>query len=622
MFIMMADILIIAAFVGYNLMAGKRKLIHWLYAAMSVSLIVWQLSIIAMKLVDPADNFALFLCDAFSNIGVAFTPVATLFLAIAFTQNLDKLPRKFLLLLIPPLITVLVVFTNPLHHLQYRVFSVIASEIVFGPYIIVTGLFSYACLTTAMVVSLRYGLKSRHGLYLKQSMMFTLSILAPLLINILATLQLMDLSIAATPLAFLVTVIAQGGAIYYLDFLNIEPLALVRVLDSISDCYAVVSDEGRVVSYNKPFGDVFTPLYDLKIGASLYDVASRHDDQTRGTIYNLITSIESARNTRGVITYEQTMLTDKGMNYYAVEITPLIVSGDICGFIAMLKDVTRLREVMLQEQDNLSRSMERERLASLGQMIGGIAHNLKTPIMSIAGSVGVLDKLAHEYDASIGDPDVTAEDHKEIYGEMVSWLGKIQSCCAYMSDIITTVKGLATNMSTSVVGEFGVDELHKRVFLLMQHDLKRGNCTLTFDNELPGGVLIRGDINNLVQVLNNLVGNAVDAMESGGGGTIALAARMRDNSIVLSVADEGPGIPPDVRDRLFKEMYTSKGTKGTGLGLYISNVLMHGKFGGSLWLEDTQKGATFSLSIPLQTPDEDGQEQPVGKLGGIADAKE
>ncbi len=599
MYIMAIDILALVCFNAYNLLTGKRRLIHWLFAAMSLSLVIWQAAVIAMRLVDESDMVALFVCDAVSNIGVFFTPVTTLMLAITFTRGLDKLPKKCLYLLIVPVLGVVSVFTNPLHHLHYRVFHVRPEGIVFGPLMFAFGAYGYFCLIAAMVITMRYGIASRHKLYYRQSLMFMISILIPLVINMIATLQLFPLTIADTPLAFSATVVFQGIAVYY-DFLNIKPLALERVLDSISDGYILLSAGGRVVSFNRPFSAVFSPMYDIHVGTNLKERVRRRSDGTSGIIYNLLASIDSARSSCGSISYEQAVLMEQGMNYYAVEVTPLVVGGEICGFIAMFKDVTRLRETMKREQDDLSRAMERERLASLGQMIGGIAHNLKTPIMAISGGVGVLTKLADEYRDSVGDAEVTEEDHREIHGEIVDWLSKIQACCAYMSDIITTVKGLATNMSTSVPGEFGVDELYKRVLLLMQHELSRGHCAITYENTIPAGVRINGDINNLVQVLNNLISNAIDAMRDKGGGQIVLRTEIRGQDIVISVSDQGPGVPDEVREKLFHGMYTSKGTKGTGIGLYISNALMHGKFGGRLWLEESSPGATFCLSIPLE----------------------
>ena len=100
----------------------------------------------------------------------------------------------------------------------------------------------------------------------------------------------------------------------------------------------------------------------------------------------------------------------------------------------------------LPVQSNQEILMEKERLATLGQMVGGIAHNLKTPIMSISGASEGLKDLIEEYYKSVGDSNVTVEDHHEIANDMKNWIEKINNYTEYMSDIITAVKGQAVTL--------------------------------------------------------------------------------------------------------------------------------------------------------------------------------
>ena len=104
-------------------------------------------------------------------------------------------------------------------------------------------------------------------------------------------------------------------------------------------------------------------------------------------------------------------------------------------------------------------------------MIGSISHSMKTPIMAISGSTESLDNLVTEYETSIGDEEVTEEDHREIAGEMRDWIRKIRDSSSYMSDVITTVKGMAANLSTSVVTEFEIEAVFKKVQILMKQSL-------------------------------------------------------------------------------------------------------------------------------------------------------
>lgn len=603
-YIMLADIALILGFLLWSRMQGKRRPIDNMFALLALSLVVWQAAIIAMRLIDPDDEQALFLCDAASNIGLATLSPFALLIALTFSKR--RCGKNIYFLLVPSCVTIAMVFTNPYHHLYYTVFSVDSAKIRFGAYFYVQGIYGYLCLLTALYVIIRYGMKSRSRICMRQSVLFAVSIAVPMVVNCLATFAVMPLSIAATPLAFTVTVLCHAAAIYWLGFLNLAPMALQRIAEGLSDAYVVLDDDYCVYSCNKNFADTFAQRCCLVQGRTLSEACQRVQDDSRTFLYSLKSSVESAGRSRSVISYEQTFQQDGHRRYYVVEITPLLNGAELHGYLAMFRDVTRLRESMRSEQESLSRSMERERLASLGQMIGGIAHNLKTPIMSISGSVNMLDKLTEEYQKSIGDSEVTNEDHQAISEEMMAWQEKIRSCCAYMSDIITTVKGLAANMNTNDTGEFTVDELMKRVELLLQHELKRGKCKLLFVNDLLPTFKITGDINNLVQVVSNLAGNAIDAMPQGG--EITAHAFIRDKSICLSVADQGTGIPPHIQEKLFKEMFTSKGVKGTGLGLYMSSALMRGKFGGTLKLEETSvHGSTFCLTIPL--PDDSEEEK-------------
>ena len=251
-------------------------------------------------------------------------------------------------------------------------------------------------------------------------------------------------------------------------------------------------------------------------------------------------------------------------------------------------------------QNNQEILMEKERLATLGQMVGGIAHNLKTPIMSISGASEGLKDLINEYDKSIGDSDVTASDHHEIAGDMRNWVEKIDNYTAYMSDIITAVKGQAVTLSNQEIVSFTVNELVKRVQILMKHELKHSLIDLNINMNIDDNLTLNGDVNSLVQVLNNLISNAIQAYDGAENEKIDLDFNMEDNNLVISVTDYGKGIPEDVQEKLFKEMVTTKGKNGTGLGLFMSYSNIRAHFNGNMKFEsEVGKGTTFEIVLPV-----------------------
>ena len=244
--------------------------------------------------------------------------------------------------------------------------------------------------------------------------------------------------------------------------------------------------------------------------------------------------------------------------------------------------------------------MESERLASLGQLIGGIAHNLKTPIMSISGALEGLKGLIKEYNESIDDPEVTSQDHHDIANDMADWISKIKDYTEYMSDIITSVKGQAVTLSETDSVHFTLDELVKRVNILMRHELKNALIYLNISMKTDEHTNISGDINSLVQVINNMISNAIQAYNGETNKNIELILETKNNNVCISVKDYASGMPKSVQEKLFKEMITTKGKNGTGLGLYMSYSTIKAHFNGDIVFESEEgKGTTFTIILPL-----------------------
>lgn len=281
-----------------------------------------------------------------------------------------------------------------------------------------------------------------------------------------------------------------------------------------------------------------------------------------------------------------------------------LTSNDEFGnLIISYNNIQELTKKHIQQlHDNQESLMEKERLASLGQLIGGIAHNLKTPIMSISGAAEGLNDLIKEYDSSIGDPEVNDQDHHDIAKDMSSWIAKIKTHTEYMSDVITAVKGQAVTLSNEEEITFTVGELLKRVNILMKHELKNAIIYLNISMKTDENAVIHGDVNSLVQVINNMISNAIQAYNGKPEQNIDLIVEKdpSNNHLVISIQDYGTGIPKNVKDKLFKEMITTKGKNGTGLGLYMSYSTIRAHFNGTMTVESEEgKGTTFKIILPL-----------------------
>ncbi len=533
--------------------------------------------------------------DYFVYIGTCFLPVAFLFFGISFSRSRFRFKKKYLLLFIVPIISLLVIWTNDFHHLFYVVYNVYTAGTTFGPYFYVHSAYSYVLLFIALFYLIRYTIKNS-GFFSKQSVLILTGSMIPIAINFAGVLGI-PMTIYLTPISFTVSALFFALAILKFKFLSITPIALQNIVDKISDGYIVIDDEDIVTDYNKTFLTFIGMENSTLRGRYLFgDIISKYIDKKDLTLIKDYV-IQSRTNNK---TYSLQIKLINDEKYFNIEITSMFSDNLLLGTLILFKDTTQHILDLKQIQDNQSLLMERERLASLGQLIGGIAHNLKTPIMSISGAAEGITDLINEYNESIGDPEVTFEDHHAIAKDMFDWVTKIKSYTEYMSDVITAVKGQAVTLSENVTTSFDLDELVKRVNILMKHELKNALITLNVKMNIDKSTTLNGDITSLVQVINNMISNSIQSYNGEPNRNIDLILDKNGNNIVISVKDYGCGLPEEVQNKLFKEMITTKGKNGTGLGLFMSYSTIRAHFNGDITFQsEVGKGTIFNIIIPI-----------------------
>lgn len=377
--------------------------------------------------------------------------------------------------------------------------------------------------------------------------------------------------------------VAEGGRTYDYFCLDTEGIALKCNLDNGDYCYAGVRYDTRQPKFLKMILVCDFLLFAIILSILIY-VAHSISTEIK-TVASRLKEIASSN--------ENSINLNKKL---------IVTSEDELADLSLAFNQTQIftKHNINQIRNNQSILMEQERLASLGQLIGGIAHNLKTPIMSISGAAEGLSDLIKEYDSSIDDPEVNSQDHHDIATDMDSWIAKIRDYTEYMSDIITAVKGQAVTLSETQNVTFDIEELIKRVNILMKHELKNAIVYLNISVKADEHTRIQGDINSLVQVINNMISNAIQSYEGKTNQTIDLIIEQVGNQLHISIKDYGCGLPPKVQDKLFKEMITTKGKNGTGLGLYMSYSTIKAHFGGNITFESQEgNGTTFTIILPL-----------------------
>ena len=530
-------------------------------------------------------------------ISIVFLPVAFYFMTIIFENGKVKFKWSYILLFIIPITSLILLWTNDLHHLFYKEYSMNIS-ITYGPWFYVHTYYTYLLFVVSLIKLLKDSIKIS-GFFSKQAILLIVGSLVPIIVNMLGSIGSISMSIYATPIAFSVTIICFTIGIFKFDLFKIAPIALQKIVDRISDGYVVLDDNNIIIDFNKTFLDIFK-LKPEDIRSKNFIKLLQEKKISSQTVEKISKSIKKANSAEITVSFEQHF--SEIRKYFRIEITSINSDNNSLGTLFLFKDITQHKEDMETIRNNQDILMERERLAGLGQLIGGIAHNLKTPIMSIAGATQGLENLIKEYDESIDDPLVNSQDHHDIAKDMEAWIPKIRAHLEYMSDIITTVKGQAVaSLSTDDSEEFTISELVKRVNILMKHELKNAYIYLNILMKVDENTVIDGNVNVLVQVVNNIISNAIQAYDGKHDQNIQFEISQKENNMIFSITDFAGGLSKEVQDRLFKEMVTTKGKNGTGLGLYMSYSNIKAHFGGDITYKTEEgKGTTFNIVIPIK----------------------
>lgn len=596
LFLLMLSALSIVITLIYVLRTKGRSQLKTIFCVDLICVLVICLGVIFQDILSKNFNWNPWNFEKFIYIGTCFLPVAIFFTGLIFAKTKITFKKRYLLFFIVPALSLIVLWTNDYHHLFYKTYSYLyLSDCEVGPYMIIHNIYSYTLLLLGVLQMIKATSKNS-GFFSKQSLLIIVGISIPLITNILGTLKIISMTVYITPISFAFTMLFFALSIFKFKFLGVAPVALQTIVNRISDSYLVLNENLLITDFNSTFLKTFNLSASDIREENILEFLSTHK-QYDMNLPKLENSLNRVKHSSETIVFEQHF--KKINKYFTVEINNILVKGNSLGILMLFKDITQHKLDMQALKDNQDILIERERLASLGQLIGGIAHNLKSPIMSISGATEGLTDLIKEYEESIVDKDVTIDDHLAIANDMKDWISKIKSYLEYMSDIITAVKGQAVALSENTVDSFTVEELTKRVDILMKHELKKALITLNLDLKVPTSLMIHGNINGLVQVINNMISNAIQAYKGKEGQTIDLIITQEKNDVIVSVRDYAGGLPKEVQEKLFKEMITTKGKDGTGIGLFMSYSNIRAHFNGDItYSTEEGKGTIFNIILP------------------------
>ncbi len=336
--------------------------------------------------------------------------------------------------------------------------------------------------------------------------------------------------------------------------------------DALTEGIAVVGPEGAIRRANRALAALAGMPEPELIGRAFSETLI-------GTSDAFAALLEAAH--RGQQTAPLVVRSERSQRVLRLRAAPLAPWLSPGGVVLLVEDVTEQRAIEAQ-------LIQREKMAAIGQLVSGVAHELNNPLTSIAGLGELLLERAAPADAN--------REHLQMIHDQAERAGRI-------------VRNLLTFARKGTPEKTAVDlnDVAERTLLLISHDLRLQGIELD-SNLSPQPMVVLGDPYELQQVVLNLVTNAVQAvsgLEPDRPRRISIATSLANGEVDLRVGDTGHGVPPHLLSHLFTPFFTTKAPgEGTGLGLSVSHGLVR-SHGGILSYEGRSgEGAEFRMRLP------------------------
>ncbi len=355
--------------------------------------------------------------------------------------------------------------------------------------------------------------------------------------------------------------------------------ALNKSID-IVDKYVMISKtdiSGRIISVSTAFCEN-SGYKSFELVGKNHKIL-RHPATPKETFFNLWKTILSGNVWQGRIINKK----KNGEDFWAdLTIHPNFDNkGKIVNFNAIMKDVTY--EVELKNQQDLL--VEKSKLAAMGEMITMIAHQWRQPLQILSLSIQKL-LLSKQIDGEIKD-----EVLEKITEQSMSQID-------YMSKTVDDFRDyFKPNKQKEIV--FIKDAVEKS-FDFLKYLFKINNVNIYYKNESTSKIGIY--LNEIIQVFINLMRNSCDAMNERKieNREISVYSYEKESILYIEFSDNAGGIPEDIINKIFEPYFSTKNEKnGTGIGLYMSKIIVERHSGGNLYVENIENGAKFVVELPI-----------------------
>jgi signal transduction histidine kinase len=272
--------------------------------------------------------------------------------------------------------------------------------------------------------------------------------------------------------------------------------------------------------------------------------------------------------------------------------------------IELQQNMAVLNKAIVDLRETQGKLVEQEKMASLGSLVAGVAHEINTPIGVGITASSHLNQSVLALQEKFVSGSLTKRDFTEAVAEMIETVTMISKNLERSAALVKSFKMVAVDQSSEDTRLFNVKEYVENVLMSLKPKLKRTRHTVTLD--VPDNLNIYSSPGAFSQIITNLIMNSLihgfEAIESG---DISIKIALHDADLIMSYFDNGKGIPAHIRNTVFDPFVTTARNKGgSGLGTHILYNLVTQVLGGTVTLEDdVTEGVHFRIQFPLQSPD-------------------
>ena len=365
---------------------------------------------------------------------------------------------------------------------------------------------------------------------------------------------------------------------------------------SIADAVITVDLAGKITFMNPAAESLVAMTIEEAQGRSAHEVLRLLDTEAR---LQQDTPLDRALRERRAIEVPEALLETKGdfQRIIADSAAPVVDNGEVLGAVMVFRDVT--------EQKRLQKQLElADRLASLGTMAAGVAHEINNPLFVVFANAGL---VLEELTGALSEPATSesgALQHARALKESIDMQRQILSAASRITRIVADL-GAFSRPELQASGSVDVRDAIEWAIRSTAHEFRHRARLSTTLSKVPR---VDADETRLGQVLVNLLINAAHAIAPGNveGNQVLVTTGTNDGGhVIIEVSDTGSGIPAEVLNRIFEPFFTTKPVgEGTGLGLSICHGIV-ASMGGALTVESKAgKGTTFRLELPAGTTQE------------------